>query len=192
MRKTAAISAALALGLTLGGTAFAQGEADTTQSGGMSNYGTSGSSGTTGSNYSSGTTGTTGTVGTYDARTNSDLGTGILNYHGSRMFGNGANNGGGGTGMFGHGGFMGTTWGDGDHTNNGIHMRGTDGNRDGTTGTHGTDGTYRSYGTDGTSTGSSYTAAATDNDGIDWGWLGLLGLLGLAGLRSKREDRTNI
>lgn len=33
------------------------------------------------------------------------------------------------------------------------------------------------------------TTAATDDDGMDWGWLGLLGLLGLAGMRNRVRDR---
>ncbi|MEV5024840.1 WGxxGxxG family protein [Paenibacillus sp. LPE1-1-1.1] len=33
------------------------------------------------------------------------------------------------------------------------------------------------------------TTAATDDDGIDWGWLGLLGLLGLAGARNRGRER---
>ncbi|MEW9702847.1 WGxxGxxG family protein [Paenibacillus sp. SI8] len=34
------------------------------------------------------------------------------------------------------------------------------------------------------------TNAATDHNGMDWGWLGLLGLVGLIGLRSRDRDRT--
>ncbi|QYR24182.1 WGxxGxxG-CTERM domain-containing protein [Paenibacillus sp. sptzw28] len=34
------------------------------------------------------------------------------------------------------------------------------------------------------------TAAANDNNDMDWGWLGLLGLIGLAGLRNRNRERT--
>jgi hypothetical protein len=34
------------------------------------------------------------------------------------------------------------------------------------------------------------TAAANDNNDMDWGWLGLLGLIGLAGLRGRNRERT--
>jgi len=33
-------------------------------------------------------------------------------------------------------------------------------------------------------------AAATDDNGMDWGWLGLLGLIGLAGLGGRNRQRT--
>lgn len=188
MRKTAALSVALALGMTLGGSVHAQGEADVTPMKDYTRTGTTDST-TAGS--------TTGTVGQYDANTNSNLGTGIMGYHGSRMFGNGANNGGNGTGMFGHGGFMGTTWGDGDHTNNFGTLGNNNGTNNGSTGSSATSGTTGTtgtgtFGTYGTDTDNSYTATATDDDGMDWGWLGLLGLLGLAGLRSRNETRTRI
>ena len=40
---------------------------------------------------------------------------------------------------------------------------------------------------------NSRTAATSDDDFFDWGWVGLLGLLGLAGLLPRRDrnyDRT--
>lgn len=199
MHKAAVLSIALAVGMSLTGAAQAQGEADKTQDGGMGNYGAAGSSGTTGGNDANGTSGTTGTVGNYDARTNSDLGTGIIGYHGRRMFGtdNGTDNRGIlGTGFGTGNGFMGTRWGDGNHTNNGFFGTGGTGTY-GTTGTHtyGTgnnDGGFLgTYGTGtggylGTSTGYAADTTAT-GDGMDWGWLGLLGLLGLAGLRSRND-----
>lgn len=187
MRKKAAITAVMALSMAFAGSAYAQGEADYTQNGGTRNYGTAGSNGTTGSSYSNGTTGTAGTVGNYDARTNTDLGTGTFGGNVRHMFDNARDRGAGmlnraGSNLTGNGsGFMGTNLGDGDHTNNGFLS--TRNNNGGSTGMfgHGTgilgtnlgdgnrnnNGMFSTYGTGdndtgflgtrGTNTGSSYT-----------------------------------
>jgi hypothetical protein len=175
MRKTAALSLALAFGMTLAGSAHAQGEADTTNQNSASiSFG----------GAASPSPGTSSAAGNYDAaRANNDLGTGIMGYHGRRMFG--TDNRGAGTGMFGHGnGFLGTNLWDGDHTNNGIFSTRNDG-RDGT-GFLGTRGTGTGY----MDNFRSYSTTTTDNNRMDWGWLGLLGLLGLVGLRGRNDTET--
>lgn len=263
MRKKAALSLALALGMTMAGSAYAESTADRTQDGGMGNYGTAGSDGTVGSSYANGTSGMSGLVGTFDRSDNVNRelgpdwapgsasvttsdgvkttktfgstagyardgqstvfdwngnGNGFLglgnNGNGDGFLGLGNNGNGDGT-WFGRGltggGFLGTrgnTAGTLGSTMNGDYNGGVsdtaNADRNGLLGTRngwfganandngGTSGTTLSA-YDYTNTGNGYTALATDNDGIDWGWLGLLGLLGLAGIRSRRgEDSPRI